>query len=66
MGGMFMKGAEVRAFLGITRWKFQEMEKAGIIKRVHLAWKQRGRLKVPADQGYFRRHEIQAMIGDGE
>jgi hypothetical protein len=64
MGGIFMKGREVRAVLGITRWKFQEMERQGALKRVHLAFKMHGKKKVPADHGWFKRIEVMQMAGN--
>ena len=62
MGGIFMKGREVRAVLGITRWKFQEMERQGALKRIHLDFKKKNKKLVPADHGWFRRAEIEALV----
>jgi hypothetical protein len=63
MGGIFMKSREVKQTLGITRRKLGLMVEAGALKRVHFAFKRKGDKLIPADHGWFRRTDIEALAG---
>ena len=61
MAGLLIKAREARRVLGISRWKLQEMERLGALKRVHLKFRWNGTQHVPVDHGWFKRAEVERV-----
>lgn len=64
MATSLMKAREVRAATGWSEWKLRELERLGVITRIHVKFKKLGRKTVPADHGWFRAIDVVKFIGN--
>ena len=60
--GALMKAREARKVLGISRWKLQEMERIGALKRVHVKFRWRDGKYTGVDHGWFKRVDVEAAL----